>query len=238
MHLYLEHDAHWLATHATAPAPACDSLIVRHGALDDLFACRTRANIVDEHAAEPWMFDPTLPRGATGVRLVSWSGSLSPDLAVAEPRNWLAPGRAALDAACDRLRPALERHDATVCFVPHCRHVLSDVKSAIHFRAARIDQPFDIALDPAALLEHSMLDHMGDHLERMFASLGPIAAAVILADVRRADDEESLPRRVPLGDGVLSRDVVLRLLAEHVPSTTPIVIDGREVERQLAWLRP
>lgn len=242
MLLHLEHDARWLASRANVAPPACDTLIVRHGAPGELFGCRTRANLLDEHAAEPWMFDPMLPHGPDGIRLLSWSGSLAPDgwlspePGAAEPRNWLSTGRAALDAACDRVRPALERHEARLCFIPHCRHVLSDVKSTIHFRAARIGQPFEVALDPIALLETSMLEHLDEHLERMFTSLGPIAAAVFLADCRPPEDEGHLPRRVALGDGLLARDHVRRLILAHVPPETPIVIDGRDAARQVAWL--
>jgi hypothetical protein len=236
MQLFVEHDARWIAAQAKVPAPACDAITVRRGAPETIFACRTNANILDGRAEEPWIFDPALPRSRSTLRLVSPSGSLAPDLLAAEPRTWLAAGRAALDAACDQVRPARERHDATLCFVPHCRHVLSDATSAIRFRAARTGQPFEIALDPVALLEGSMLERIEDHLDRIFAALGPVASAIFLADCRPPEQEDQPPVRVALGEGVLPRERTLELLRAHVPPTKPIVIDGRAIEPQLKWL--
>ena len=46
---------------------------------------------------------------------------------------------------------------------------------------------------------------------------------IMLSDARTADDGDSI-EPVPLGQGELPRDVIRRLLKEHVPPATPIVL--------------
>jgi len=82
-----------------------------------------------------------------------------------------------------------------------------------------------------------MLADIDDHLERIFAGLGAIAELVILDDLSCSDADatggesngtpdavDSLPRLRPLGHGVLPRDLLLRLIDLHVPTTTPLVV--------------
>ena len=84
------------------------------------------------------------------------------------------------------------------------------------------------------LLAPTMLPQAEDHLARMFAHLGPVAAAVLLTDV--APDAETasngllVARRA--GEGVLPMPLVARLLAEHVPAETPVILLPGGVDAQ------
>lgn len=210
----------------------CESLILRHGAADQVLGCRVVGNPLAEArdgatTTEGWEFDPELP----GSRLISWSGTFAQEFEGVDPRNWMAPGKGALEAFCARVRPALERHGWTVCFQPHARHVLSDARSCRDFLAGRVGQPFELALSPASMLEVSMIDAVEEHLERWFSTLGPMVSLVVLEDVRVG---EFGVERVGLGEGVLPMDVIRELVEEWVPVGVPVVLRaegfGRQVE--------
>ena len=44
-------------------------------------------------------------------------------------------------------------------------------------------------------------------------------------------------RSVALGDGTLPQELVLSLIREHVPATTPLVVTPQKLDQQLKWLR-
>jgi hypothetical protein len=48
--------------------------------------------------------------------------------------------------------------------------------------------------------------------------------------------EDDPPHPCPLGQGALPRDLVRRLLAEHVPAGTPVIVGHRDLGAQRAWL--
>lgn len=145
---------------------------------------------------------------------VAWSGSLSDDLFEPHPHNWLPPGRAALDALCARVRPALEAADRTLVFRPHARHILSEVPSCRAFLQDHAREPFGIALSPADMLEPSMLDRVEEHLERFVAGLGGLCTCILRADVAVAGDDCVLR---PAGEGILPLSLLDDLLAQHAP---------------------
>jgi hypothetical protein len=76
------------------------------------------------------------------------------------------------------------------------------------------------------MLAPSMLGTIEDHLVRMFAHLGPVAAGVLLADVRPAADTEEtgLLEQCPLGQGVLPTALLRQLVAEHLGAETPVIL--------------
>ncbi len=235
LNLYIEHDARALARlTGAASAPDCDTIILKHGDASTVLASSHRGNPLGE-AGEHWMLNIDSPT----KRTIAWSGTLASDLFAADARTWLRPGREAFARFCDEIEPQLLRHDRKMCFHPHARHVLNDVPSCMAFQKERDSRgAFEVALAPASMLEPVMLDQVEDHLQRQFESLGGTCALVLLSDVQVAEGEDGESRcgAVPLGEGVLPRDVVLRLLREWVPATTPIVIQGRAIERQLQWL--
>lgn len=171
-----------------------------------------------------------------GDRLLTFSGTLADDLFERDHATWLRPGHEAFEAMWDALAPQLQRAGSRVCIVPHARHVLSDVQSSAHFHRERLGQPLEIALAPAALLEPGMLDDIEVHLTRMFETLGPIAAFVILEDVSRDQDRHGLPVRVPMGTGALPRDLLLDLVERCVPIATPLVLPAARSDAARRWL--
>ena len=167
-------------------------------------------------------------------RIVTWSGTLGPDLFTAHPANWLRPGHDSLRDVCRSLAPRLSERSMTVCFHPHCRHVLSDAPSCVTFLNDLAGEPFEIALAPASMLEPSMMVDLDDHLRRIFEALGPRAAAVFMSDVTEGAD--GLIEAVPLGQGKLPRETVIRLLGDHVPRGTPVIVIDRDLDAQRDWL--
>jgi hypothetical protein len=147
--------------------------------------------------------DWRLPDGETGGRVVCWSGSLAADddLFAPHPGNWTGPGRDALDARVAALAGPLRDRDLTLCLRPHARHVLSDAPSCRAFLEAHADAPVALALDPAALLEESMLDAAGDHLGRILAALAPASAMIILTGDHAGLPADDLHRLVRAAAG-------------------------------------
>lgn len=225
--IYIEHDARQLAEIAGAERPSCDSVIANLGKVDQVLGCTLRANPLGDQ----WLLDATLP----GHRCITWSGTLADDPFEIHPMTWGKPGHEALERFCDEVEPQLVQHGKRLCFHPHARHVLSDPQSCARFIKVCADRPFEIALAPASMLEHSMLRHVEDHLHRAFETLGSLCAMLILADVHVDESGESL-KQAPLGDGVLPRDLLMQLIERHVPQDIPIVLQPGKVQEQLSWL--
>lgn len=225
--IYLEHEAAMIAALTRSPRPACDALIVKLGAPDQVLASVLRANPL----RDDWMIDLDLP----GEMIVTWSGTLAEQPFERHSLTWLKPGHEALARFIAEVGPQLGAHRRTLVLRPHSRHVLSDVQSCITFALDHGDTPMALAFDPAALLEPSMLEAVEDHLTRMFETLGGRCAMVMLSDARTADDGDSI-EPVPLGEGVLPRELVRRLLMDHVPTAMPIALRPQRLEQQLDWL--
>jgi hypothetical protein len=237
------HDARTLARLAGAPAaPACDLVALPLNAPHTPLASFVGGNPLDDH----WAVDAELP----GTWIMAWSGTLGGTLFEGTPANWMR-GPQALDSLCNALEPQLSRHGKRLVLVPHARHVLSDARSALTWWCERVIpgedpnavrrspsgvRPFGLALDPAALLEPSMLPDAEDHLRSLLAAFGPRIDVLILRDARvdPADPESLVP--CVLGEGVLPRDRTRALLAEHLPHDTPIAVPGAGLDRALAWL--
>jgi hypothetical protein len=237
------HDSRTLAALAGAPAPhACELVAAPLGSPGAPLGAFVGGNPLDG----TWAVDAELPGGW----VLAWSGTLGESLFEGGPANWMR-GPAALDAVCDELAPQLARHGKRLVLVPHARHVLSDARSALTWWCERVipgqdpnvvrrspegARSFGLALDPAALLEPSMVPDVEDHVQSLLSSFGPRIDLLVLRDAR-ADpgDPESLTP-CSLGDGVLPRDRVLELVAKHVPESTPIAVPGASLDRALAWL--
>lgn len=147
---------------------------------------------------------------AANQRLITWSGTLATgnDLFISHPQNWLNPGREALESFCERMVAKLKRDRLRIAFRPHARHILSDAPSTQDFLNKHPAELFELALDPAAMIEATMQTTIVDHLERIFETLGSRSAMIILS---RPD---------------LQSVVLQRLIAEHVPPSTPIIINA------------
>lgn len=226
--IFIQHDARIIASLTGRETPQCDSLIIKHGDPGIVLASVLDSNPLSQH----WLLDVDLP----GSRVVTWSGTLGTELFERERRTWMLPGAEALKAFCDSVGPQLVPHERTICFQPHARHVLSDPQSCLRFLLEREEEPFEIALAPASMLEQSMLGRVEDHLFRAFDALGDRCAMLVLRDVQPGDDDEAPLATVPLGRGVLPRDVVHELIERFVPEGTPVVLDAQLIEEQIAWL--
>jgi hypothetical protein len=228
VNLHVLHDARTLARLAGGTAPACHALACRLGAPDQVAAAWVEGNPL----SPDWLALAELP----APRMLCWSGTLAPEPFGTHPANWLRPGRTALDQFVRAATPALESQGLALCLRPHARHVLSDAQGCLRFLTDHAGLPVQVALSPADMLTADMLSELPEHLSRLFGSLGTRAALLLLQDVRASADPEAPLESVPLGQGSLPRDLVLDLLARHVPAETPVVLSARALPDQLAWL--
>jgi hypothetical protein len=236
MNIYIEQDAALVADLLGCSRPACDGVILKFGDPREVLATTMRGNPL----GGAWLLDVELP----GSRAVAWSGTVADELFAADPMTWMKPGQTAFADFCDQIAPQLLRHERTLCFQPHARHVLSDAHSCLRFMRERREGPFEVAFAPATMLERSMLSDLDDHLRRMFELLagsteatdvGP--AMLVMHDVALAQDSDEQPLMpVALGDGVLPRDLVRGLVDEYLSPELPIVLRPEWLDQQLAWL--
>ena len=153
-------------------------------------------------AIDPGKAVAALPDGPS---VIAWSGGLGESLFARDPRTWLPPGRAALERWLDAALSETERRGGRLLVRPHARHVISDAHTAVSLLDARAGAPLGLALDPAALLEASMLTDLDDHLVRTLALAGPRAEVIVLRSVRQpADPDDEAPlAAAPLGEGLI-----------------------------------
>ena len=227
VNLHVLHDCRVLANLTGQTQLPCDGIVTRLGQANEIAAAWIDGN--------PLSGDFIADVDQVSPRLLMYSGTLSSTLFGEDPRTWLKPGRAALDAFAARVLPTLETTKRTLCFRPHARHVLSDPQGTLRFLLDHAQQPFEIALSPADMLAPDMLGTIDDHLRRRFESLAPRAAMIFLNDIRL--NAAGQARSVALGDGILPQELVLSLIREHVPATTPLVVPPQKLDQQLKWLR-
>jgi len=213
VNLCVMHDAAMVARLVGVGHPCCAGVVLAHDSGLGCVGAWIEGNPLDPD----FLLELELP----GSRAILWSGSLGESLFADEPRNWMPAGRAALAAFCDGAARPLALAGKLMCFRPHHRHVLSDVQGSLSFLRERQGQPFGIALSPADLLTPDMLKDADDHLARAIGSLGHLADAVMVEDVRPGPDGLE---RVPFGEGVLPVGRYASLIREHVPAATPLVL--------------
>lgn len=227
MNLHVLHDAWTLARLTGTTPPPCDALACRLGTPDQVAAAW-----VDGNPLQPgWLAAVEVP----APRLLCWSGSLAEEPFAVHPPNWMRPGRAALDALVTQAAPALESRGLSLCLRPHARQVLSDAQGCLRFLTDHAGLPLSVAMAPADMLTKDMLGELPEHLNRIFTALGPRAALVLLHDVtpEACDAGASM---LPLGRGLLPRELMLELIGRHIPPTTPVVLGPDSLGDQLAWL--
>jgi hypothetical protein len=228
VNLHVMHDAKTLARLSGATPPACDALACQLGRPDRVAAAWIEGNPLQAG----WLASLEAP----APRLLCWSGSLADEAFATHPANWMRPGRAALDALVHEAAPALESQARTLCLRPHHRHVLSDAQGCLRFLTDHAGLPVQVALSPADMITPDMLRDLPEHLERLFTSLGPRAALVLLQDLGPTTDDDLLTP-VPLGQGVLPAKLVRDLIRRHVPAETPLVLQPQDLAAQTAWLQ-
>lgn len=228
--VYLVHDAAALARMLSLESPCCAQIAMPTNMSAGGAPQAWGAFVDGNPLAGNWVADSEAP----SKRIVSYSGTLADTLFGDEPRTWMRAGHERFKAFCDEVEPALRQHARTLCFRPHHRHVLGDVHASVKFLRDRAGGPFEILLSPADLLAPSMLGQAEDHLTRMFAHLGPVAAGVLLADCAGTAEtaETGLFSTVRLGEGVLPGALLGQLIAEFVPAETPVLLLPGAVDQQ------
>lgn len=228
--VHLLHDSKLLARMIGVEAPCCSQVAMPTEGAMEAFASFVDGNPL----SDGWLVDVDAPSS----RIVSWSGTLATDLFADEPRTWMRAGQDRFKRFLDEVAPALRTHGRTLCFRPHHRHVVGDVHASVRLLRERAADPFEVLLSPADMLAPSMLGTVEDHLVRMFAHLGPVAAAVLVADVRSGPntEETGLLEQCPLGQGVLPTALLGRLLAEHLRPEAPVILHPGAHDGQRAAL--
>lgn len=228
--IHLLHDAAALARMLALESPCCAQIAMSTAGAPSAWGAFLDANPL----GGAWIADTELP----ARRIVSHSGTLADTPFGDDPRTWMKPGHERLKAFCDDVEPALRAHGRTLCFRPHHRHVLGDVHASVKLLRDRAGGPFEVLLSPGDLLAPSMLGQAEDHLARMFAHLGPIAAGVLLFDVATTEEsaETGLLQHRRLGEGLLPMPLVASLLAEHVPAETPLILLPGALDEQRSLL--
>lgn len=186
-------------------------------------------------ASDPAHHHKILRSDAQAAPVLAWSGWFADPLAPShwprDPQTWTKPGQAALDAALDRVLPAFNL-TRPLLLRQHARHVLSDAPRSLNLLRARTNQPLGLILDPAAMLEPSMLIHAEDHYRRVLGALAdhPAVAAIIVTGAREIAHDDG-PAIVPtrLADSQVPAALIARLVHELAPPTLPrIVLPGDE----------
>jgi sugar phosphate isomerase/epimerase len=216
--VHLLHDSRTLARMIGAETPCCEQVAISTEGPMKVFASFVDGNPL----SGAWLVDLDAP----SPRIVTWSGTLADEPFGDDPRTWMRAGHERFARFLDEVAPALRTHGRTLCFRPHHRHVLGDVHASVKLLRDRAGEPFEVLLSPSDLLAPSMLDTAEDHLARMFAHLGPVAAAVLLEDARigARSEETGLLEPCAAGEGALPLPLLRRLLAEHVPPATPVIL--------------
>ena len=233
MTLHALHDAATVAGLVGAPRPECDSLALStENPSEVLFAF-----VATNPLGPDWLVDLDLP----GTRVACWSGTLDHegaargDLFAAHPHNWMQPGPEALNRLLDGVIPGLERHQRSLCLIPHARHVLNDVQGSINLIRERSDAPIEVALAPTAMLAPSMLGTLEDHLTRCFETLAEHAPFLFLHDVTvDPHDDRLLP--TTLGRGILDRSIMTDMIRRYWPEDRPVVVPAGSLDVQKDWL--
>ncbi|MFM7051323.1 MAG: hypothetical protein ACKOYN_04210 [Planctomycetota bacterium] len=228
--VHLLHDAKALARMLAVDMPCCSHVAMSTQGPAAAFAAFVEGNPL----AEGWVIDAELPTR----RIVSWSGTLADGLFDDEPRTWMRAGQQRFAEFLDGIAPALEAHRRTLCLRPHHRHAMGDVHACMRVLRERAGGPFEVMLAPADMMAPSMLAQAEDHLARMFAHLGPTAAAVLLSDAAETPEtaETGLFSSVRFGEGRLPHALVAQLLADHVPPETPVILLPGAIDAQRAAL--
>ena len=178
----------------------------------------------------------TLAARAAGGVVITWSGSLADELFARDPGAWGGDRLDQLGKLCRDLAPELRRREVRWLLRPHCRHALCDPQRCVSFLRTQISggsvrEQIGLALDPAALLEQTMLSASygggatpEDFVSRAIRVLSPVSDWLLLSSVRTAPagqepdfDSPALPDRCPLGEGVLDLD----RLGEDLRSVAP-----------------
>ena len=230
MNVFVLHESGTIAAITGSQKPACEALALSTNDPSEVAFCF----VGDNPLGPGWLIDNELPSD----RIACWSGNLAEgsDLFAAHPHNWMNPGRESLDAFLDEMVPQLEKADRRLTLIPHARHVLSDVQGSINLVRERVETPIEVALAPTCMLTPSMIDVTEDHYTRAFETLAGPAPFLWLEDFVIDEEDPERLRTVPLGEGMLDRNMTLALLEAHWDPEKPLILGPGALTAQLEWL--
>lgn len=190
---------------------------------------------------------PAIPDHPISTRLAAWSGWLPEDSTPergafrADLRTWQPAARAKFDDVCDWLAPTLRQRELMLAIRPHARHVLSDAQGCITFLKKREGQPFELLVEPAAMLTPDMLPDAAEHLERIIDALARFEAVAgfLVSNVEKVDLGDGVIelRTCPISMGILDPDFVARPCRAAAGSRA-IVLYEENLPKQLGIVRP
>jgi sugar phosphate isomerase/epimerase len=170
-------------------------------------------------------------------RLVTGSGSLTPDSALApSPDNRSPEAWTELRLiVAETVRLAAE-HGVTVLLKAECGQVLASAADLLRLREEVPSSHLGFVLDPAGYLAESSPAELDRDLERLVEQLGPQAPLVHAKDLCFTPDGTSLPRA---GQGVLDYGRFFRLLDRWQPEAAVILehLRPEEAEQSRSWLQ-
>lgn len=154
-------------------------------------------------AAEP------IPQGGPWVCWSGWTGDARPEDGWYErTASWLP------SAATERERVVSALVGAGAIIRPHARHLISDIPGCLNL--LRKHEGVKLLLEPAAMLEPSMMETATDHFDRMLTALGPSVWGVVLSDaVVQEGGDDPWCRPVAPGAGALDIDALRDLVRAH-----------------------
>ncbi len=190
----------------------------------DIATFLARATVMDP------AFDAEIAAAPSGSTLIAWSGRVDdsdPDPFAPDPHSWLPSAMPAFLARIESLEPSLRDRRVRLLIRPHARHIISDVPRSVALlnHQSRSTEPhIGIALEPAAMLEPSMLPTALDHIRRALESLANRAAVVILTNVREPAVPDGWFTPCPAADGLIPPVELVSAGARLIPADCPIAI--------------
>ena len=185
--------------------------------------------------AERTICDPAFDACITtnpGATIIAWSGTMSDprdDPFAPDPAAWLPASMPALLARLESLEPLLVAQRVRLLIRSHARHILSDApRCGVLLRAPwRSTHPhIGLALDPAAMVEPSMVPTALDHIRRSLEALAHRASIVILTNFIAPDpavpDAALHPAR--LAEGVIPAPELNALATALIPADCPLAV--------------
>lgn len=156
-------------------------------------------------------------------RIVSWSGTFTPDLFDDYPDNHAQVGWDALRASIDELFPLLDEAEAILLLEPYATHVLRGPDDVLRL-CAEVNSPYlGVLLDPPNMLPPDTWGHQAELIRAGTAALAPYVGLIHLKDMRLRAGRLDLTGP---GEGVLdyqafigaiqSSGIVVPMIISHV----------------------
>lgn len=137
--------------------------------------------------------------------------------------SWSPRGQAAFESEIDRLTGLIAGLGVELVLWPRIGDALSDIPSCLSFLRRHESGPFRLMIEPAALLDESMLLRAAEHLERIIDSFAEHSgvAATMMSNV---EVHEGRAECVPLGRGLIPRALIDGMASRLGSIAKPLVV--------------